>query len=65
MEFVEVLELAECNVNNARGFTGEFHGNEMGLDFLLMGWGLNPGKGKKFSLFQNAQSGSGAHPAFY
>ena len=30
-----------------------------------MVWGLNPGKGKKFSLLQNAQTGSGAQPSYY
>jgi hypothetical protein len=26
-------------------------------------WGLNSGRGKSFSLFQNIQTGSGANPA--
>jgi hypothetical protein len=65
MEFLELLALAECNGNNTRGFSGELLGNEVGFDFLLTGWGLNPGWGKRFSLLQNAQSGSVTHPASY
>jgi hypothetical protein len=28
-------------------------------------WGLNSGRGKSFSLFQNIQTGSGANPVSY
>jgi hypothetical protein len=28
-------------------------------------WGSNPGRGKRFSLLQNAETGSGVYPASY